>query len=55
MDGVNSVNQSVEMLNQILKMISSEQVDMAKKLIKVSAEMSMPPIAGKGEQIDVVG
>ncbi|MBD3420552.1 MAG: hypothetical protein GF398_10580 [Chitinivibrionales bacterium] len=55
MDGVSSVAQSVQAMNQIMKTATEAGTEMAEKLVKVNAEMALggPKIPGVGENIDV--
>lgn len=48
------VVRSVDALNQVLKMASSEGIELAEKMVKVTAEIALGVEAGKGELLDIV-
>jgi hypothetical protein len=54
MDAVSAagVANSIQAVNDVLKMASQESVDTAKKLVKVTNEMKMGPGSGNGNSID---
>ena len=59
MDGVSSVSgdvvaQSIEAVNQILKVAQAENIEIAQKMIAMQAEMMLGVEPGKGEIIDIV-
>ncbi|MBD3345533.1 MAG: hypothetical protein GF401_10765 [Chitinivibrionales bacterium] len=53
MDGVSSVAQSVQALNQVLQSANKETVEMAEKMVKVNVEMALGAELGKGGSVDV--
>jgi hypothetical protein len=54
MDGVSAVSQSIEAMNDVLKMATQANTEMAEKLVKVNVEMALSPEAGKGTIIDTM-
>lgn len=54
MDGVASVSQSVDAVNQLLMAASQKTMEQAEKMIKVTAEMALGQEAGKGALFDTV-
>lgn len=59
MDGISSVSadvvaQSIEAVNQILKVAQAESLEVAQKMIAMQAEMILGLESGKGEIIDIV-
>ncbi len=52
MDAVTAVAQSIQDVNNVLKMASKESIDTAKKMIQVNAEMKVGKGTGTGNTID---
>jgi hypothetical protein len=54
MDAVNAtaVNQSIQAVNDVLKMAGQETTEAAAKMVKVAAEMKVGPGSGNGNSID---
>ena len=55
MDGVSAdiVARSTDMMNQVLKMASASQIDLAEKMVKVNLETALASQPGMGDIIDV--
>jgi len=54
MDGAGTVASGIDDVNRILQIASAENIDMAKKLMKVTVETALQGNeAGKGAAIDV--
>lgn len=54
MDGVSAAAQSSQAMADLLKMMSSEQIQSAEKLVKFNAEMNLGVEPGKGHSLDIV-
>ena len=59
MDSVSNVSvdvvaQSIEAVNQLLKVAQAESIEVAQKMIAMQAEMILGVESGKGEHIDIV-
>ena len=59
MDGISSVSadivaQSIEAVNQLLKVAQAENLEIAQKMIAMQAEIMLGVESGKGEIIDIV-
>ncbi len=54
MNGVSAAAQSSQAMADLLKMMSSEQIETAEKLVKFNAEMKMGAEPGKGQSIDLI-
>jgi hypothetical protein len=50
-----NVSQSIDALNQILQNATSANIDLDKKLLKATTEMSVGAELGKGQNIDTAG
>ncbi|KMQ52732.1 hypothetical protein CHISP_0501 [Chitinispirillum alkaliphilum] len=54
MDAVSGVAASIDAVNDVLKMTSSEVVKAAEQHVKVAVEMAVGHEVGKGELIDLI-
>lgn len=56
MDGITSemIAQSVEAANQVMKSAQAQSIEIAQKLISMTAEIKLGIEAGKGELIDIL-
>ncbi len=54
MNSVSSTAQSSQAMADLLKMMSTKQIETAEKLIKFNAEMNLAVEPGKGSHIDLV-
>lgn len=54
MDGVSSVSQSINAVNDMLQMAQAQTIKTAEKMMKVSVEMAVGLEQGKGQLLDLV-
>jgi len=56
MDGISSemVAQSVEAVNQVMQSAQAQTIEIAQKMIAMTAEIKVGVEAGKGELIDIL-
>ncbi len=56
MEGISAaVSQSTEAMNDVLRMAATEKVEMAQKLVRVQAEMTLSAGPGKGQNLNLLG
>lgn len=53
MNSISQVSNSIEAVNQILKVANKQNMDLDDKLMKFKVEQTAGKEAGKGDQIDV--
>lgn len=54
MDPVSSVSQSIQSVNDLLKMTTTKSVDAAEKMMKVSVADAVGAEIGKGAAVDLI-